>query len=67
MNIILKLKGGIGNQLFQLAAGLSIAKCTGRSLIADESSFGRDSYNRQSVLKLLFPEIQADYTSLRMA
>ena len=40
--VIVRLEGGLGNQLFQYAAGRSLALATGRDLLLDSSAFRED-------------------------
>lgn len=47
MSVIVKLKGGLGNQLFIWAAGYSLARRLGVDLIADVSSFHDDRFGRK--------------------
>jgi hypothetical protein len=58
INLNLKLKGGIGNQLFQLNAALSLAKWFNANIRADLSAYAADSYKRLAILGDLFPEIE---------
>ncbi len=44
--IIVKLTGGIGNQLFQVACGVSLGLKLNVSVEFDDSLFNNDSYNR---------------------
>jgi hypothetical protein len=49
--VILKLKGGLGNQLFQYAAARQIASNNGVELIIDSiSGFKRDPFRRENLL-----------------
>ena len=45
--IIIKLAGGLGNQLFQLVFGLSVANKFGASAEIDESSFINYGYHHE--------------------
>ena len=40
--VIVRLEGGLGNQLFQYAAGRSLALATGRDLLLDTSTYRED-------------------------
>lgn len=40
--VIVRLEGGLGNQLFQYAAGRSVALATGRDLLLDPSAYRED-------------------------
>lgn len=40
--VIVRLEGGLGNQLFQYAAGRSLALATGRELLLDPSAYRED-------------------------
>jgi hypothetical protein len=60
--IVIEASGGLGNQLFQLAAGLYLRKITGRRLFLDTSWFTRnkvhDGFVLNSLLDLEKMEIQ---------
>ncbi len=45
--VIVNLKGGLGNQLFEYASALAIAKARDQELVFDTQSFKNDSYGRQ--------------------
>lgn len=45
MNVVIKLQGGLGNQMFQYAFGKNISNITGRNLILDTSFL--DNKNRE--------------------
>lgn len=49
-SIVLKLQGGMGNQMFQYAFGRKIQKKTGRKLILDISDFKYDKAGRKYAL-----------------
>ena len=40
--VVVRLEGGLGNQLFQYAAGRSLALATGRDLLLDTSAYRED-------------------------
>lgn len=50
------LKGGIGNQFFQIAFGLKLSRMRGWELLFDDSFFSSDPYGHSSVLHA-FPEL----------
>ncbi len=52
------LKGGLGNQLFQIGFGLKLSKIFGLKLYFDLSSFINDNYRRTPICATLFPEIE---------
>lgn len=54
--IICNLKGGIGNQFFQIFFVLHLAQANRIPVAFDLSSYGVDSYGRNSILKKLWPE-----------
>ena len=49
--IIVKLMGGVGNQMFQYAVGYAIAKKTGFELYLDASSYNSDKLRNFELLK----------------
>ena len=49
--IIVKLMGGVGNQMFQYAVGYAIAKKTGFELYLDVSSYNSDKLRNFELLK----------------
>lgn len=51
--IVVEVSGGLGNQLFQLAAGLYLRKLTGRTLLLDTSWFVRNQLHEGFVLHAL--------------
>ena len=57
--IIVDLKGGLGNQLFQLAAGLLFAKT--EKLLFNTRYYMRDSRHGGAVVHHLFPGIESQY------
>lgn len=54
--LVQRLKGGIGNQLFQIAFALSLARATGARLAFDLDGYRHDGYGRQPVLSRLLPD-----------
>ena len=57
--VFLLLKGGLGNQLFQYAAGCFVAEILDRKLIIDTKlGFSRDRYKRSYELARILPEIK---------
>lgn len=48
--LVMRLAGGLGNQLFQYAAGRSAADALGANLLLDASSFRRDPLGRSYAL-----------------
>lgn len=63
MQVIVKLTGGIGNQLFQYVFAKGIANKFQAELLVDLSSFVNYSYHHDFELKKLIPEISiADIT-----
>lgn len=48
--LVMRLAGGLGNQLFQYAAGRSAADAIGATLVLDASSFRRDPLGRSYAL-----------------
>ena len=63
MQVIVKLAGGIGNQLFQYVFAKGIANKFQAELLVDLSSFVNYSYHHDFELKKLIPEISiADIT-----
>lgn len=48
--LAIKLKGGVGNQLFQIALGLALQEHLQCRLSFDDSSYHTDSFGRKSVL-----------------
>lgn len=57
--IIVDLKGGLGNQLFQLTAGLLFAKTD--KLLLNTRYYARDSRHGGAVVHHLFPSIESQY------
>lgn len=56
--LVQRLQGGIGNQLFQIAFALKLARASGSAVAFDDSAFARDPYGRRSVLQRLLPDAQ---------
>lgn len=56
--VVVFLKGGVGNQLFQIANGLSFADALAACLEFDLSFFNADPYKRRPVLRTLFPDLR---------
>ncbi len=50
--IVIKLWGGLGNQLFQYAYGYQLAKKTGTTIILDTSWFDKQNLREPEILKL---------------
>lgn len=50
MRIVMRLAGGLGNQLFQYAAGRAAADAIGAELLLDGGAFGRDRVGRRYAL-----------------
>lgn len=48
--VIVNLKGGLGNQLFEYASAMAIAKHRKQELVFDVQSFDNDPYNRKFAL-----------------
>ncbi len=61
--IIVKLAGGLGNQLFQYAAGRALAHSQGKTLLLDISNYDRDHLGRQ--YRLNHFHIQAEFATPR--
>lgn len=57
MKIVVKLSGGIGNQLFQYVFAAGLAKKFNASFSVDVSSFENYSYHHDFELKKLIPEL----------
>jgi SAM-dependent methyltransferase len=54
--LVMRLQGGIGNQLFQLAYAERLACSTGRRVVFDVGSFAADAHGRESLLPRLWPD-----------
>lgn len=54
--VVQKLKGGIGNQLFQVLYGKRVASASKNPLEFDIKSYEQDTYQRTSILHRLWPE-----------
>lgn len=55
-SLVLLLKGGLGNQLFQIGAGIAFADACGRNLRIAAPSYALDQ-KRQALGQTLFPEL----------
>ena len=53
--IIIKLKGGLGNQIFQFAAAYGATKATGAKLLLDVSYYDLDSRHGGCLIQHIFP------------
>lgn len=60
--VVVKLQGGLGNQMFQYACGYALAAKLGASLKLDEGSFAHDTLKRTYCLDLfgILPVIVSD-------
>jgi hypothetical protein len=58
MKIVIKLKGGIGNQLFQINLGLRLSRLTGLDVHFEVSSFSTDTFGRSPIVKEVLKNIQ---------
>ena len=54
--IVMRLQGGIGNQLFQLAYARRLSEAQQQPVAFDVSSFSADGYGRRSILPRLWHE-----------
>jgi len=54
--LVMRLQGGIGNQLFQLAYAERLAHASGCGVAFDVGSFSTDTHGRQSLLPRLWPD-----------
>jgi len=64
-SLVLEIRGGLGNQLFQLAGAISQAKRLGASLIVNETALQKHSdYTRQNWVKHL--ELDQLFTSVEI-
>ena len=53
--ILIRLAGGLGNQIFQMGAGLLLAQKIGmRKLVMDDSSLGHYDVKRENELLYFF-------------
>jgi len=59
--IVITLQGGIGNQLFQLAAGIRLAREVDADISVDLSRYKADTYGRKLILQQLFPDLKIYY------
>lgn len=58
--IIIKLKGGLGNQLFQYALGRALSSRSGMALKLDASSFQQDALRSYRLQHLCVEAALAD-------
>jgi len=58
--LLVLLSGGIGNQLFQIAAGALVAEYTDLKLVFNVDAFKSDSFGRSSIVERLFPDCAVD-------
>lgn len=56
--VVVRFSGGLGNQLFEFAAGLALARRLGVELALDVTSYGRDPLREFRLGALTGPEIQ---------
>lgn len=54
--LVVKLQGGIGNQLFQLGLGDYLAQSSGHPVAYLIDAFAEDPYRRKNIVPRLFPE-----------
>ena len=57
-DIIIKLKGGTGNQLFQIAAALSLAKIYGKNCRFSSENISKNKYKRKVEISSLLKEFK---------
>jgi hypothetical protein len=60
--LVVRLKGGIGNQLFQLSYSLNLAHNSDANLLFDVSSYSSDTYGNTSILNRIF----SDYNTVKL-
>jgi hypothetical protein len=66
-DVIVTLTGGLGNQLFQYAAGLALSRRLGVGLTLDVGAYRRDRLRRFSLEPILHPEVTvADHPRWRV-
>jgi len=58
MKIVCKIKGGLGNQLFQLSFGLKFSFINNLPIIFDASSYTKDKFGRKLLLQTLDPNLK---------
>lgn len=58
MKIVSRIKGGLGNQLFQLAFALKFSSLNNLPIIFDASSYLRDKFGRRLLINQLDPELK---------
>jgi len=58
MKIISRIKGGLGNQLFQLAFAFKFSSLNNLPIIFDASSYLRDKFGRRLLINQLDPELK---------
>ena len=51
-NVVTKIMGGFGNQLFCYACGYAVARESGRNLIIDTSQQDNDPYRKVDIVRL---------------
>ena len=57
LSLISNLKGGIGNQLFQIAFGLRLSRRQNLNIEFDIGSYSSDTFKRVSILERIFNEL----------
>ena len=60
LKLVVHLKGGIGNQLFQYVAGKSLARRLGAALSVDASFFSQDPYGNLAAMQAFAPALKTD-------
>lgn len=61
--LIVDLKGGLGNQIFQLAAGILIAR--GEKLLLNTSFYIQDARHGGAIIHHIFPGLEKQYANLQ--